>query len=282
MRAEGRRRQGVERATVSLPADLIPARYELNSVLYELADGRSKPIIARCIPEDGGPEIDLVVKLRDPLVNDGTPWAQCLARELIGSVLARFLGVRVPDFGLVEITPEAVGAERNPARKARLAASEGWNFGCVFIGDASPAQIPDVPAERWAELLNFDALVWNTDRYLSNPNVVANASGLYAIDHGMVCPSWTFHLDSTIAESIWPEHQIRLHGAFQRVQGLSAPFPISARWVEDLIESTLGELEAMMPGDWSDSADRQGWREFLGGRHRVADTIRTRLEQVTR
>lgn len=70
-----------------------------------LSGGVTRPALVVATDEDGT-EVEIVVKCRRPDVRDGHFGPTSLACELICAVLARGMGISVPDYYVVEISSQ--------------------------------------------------------------------------------------------------------------------------------------------------------------------------------
>lgn len=253
-----------------LPQYLQPLMLEVVHIGHPMGRGNSQPLFAIC-EDSSGATHTIVLKLREPNVPDRQrPWNKCLARDLIGSVLARAVGIQVPDYGVAVITDDFAASQMAAPWGGRLVGNVGPNFASCFVEGAVEATA-SIDHQRWADILNFDALVWNQDRA---QNYLCVGSDLFAIDHGMVAPTWTFAqpgLPPVTRDSVWGANELALHPAPGYLQGTLTPFNLSERWSAPLIAALLQDLGNIIPDSWSDVTDRTAWREFLGARHVVAD-----------
>jgi len=116
------------------------------------------------------------MKLHNPQVKDLKPWGQCLVRDLVRSILARRLGLNVPEYAIVMFEEAFIrGTTRHPL-SGRIQTNSGPNFGSIQV-DSILEDVLGSP-EEWAATLAFDALGFNADRKASNPNVLWNGDDL--------------------------------------------------------------------------------------------------------
>jgi hypothetical protein len=115
-----------------------------------------------------------------------------LVAEVVGGLLARGLGLPVPDLVTVEVDPALAAGEPDQEVQELLRASSGLNLGMDYLPgalDVDPAAV-DVDAALAGRVLWFDALVGNVDRSWRNPNLLYWHGRLHLIDHGATL---TFH-----------------------------------------------------------------------------------------
>jgi hypothetical protein len=152
----------------------------------KMGSGRTKPMLFSCEDDEGNAAGELVVKLKDG-VNNGVTGLTC---ELLGSLVAEFLGIATPEPALIDL--DASFAEALRAGDADVAEiirkSSGVNFGTRLLSGgyrtwpvdmAIPSSLRPVAAEIFA----FDALIQNPDRRYDNPNILFRDEEIFVIDH---------------------------------------------------------------------------------------------------
>lgn len=113
---------------------------------------------------------------------------RALIAELIVGMIARAIGLPVPDLSIVHLPARFGEEQRDPEIRELLAASEGVNVGLKYLDgafnfDAGPAG--DLIEPGFADsLVWLDAFVTNPDRSPRNPNLLVWARRLWLIDHG--------------------------------------------------------------------------------------------------
>lgn len=145
--------------------------------LQPLREGGSLPAV---VETDAGM---VVVKFRG--AGQGP---RALIAELIVGMIARAIGLRVPDLSLVHV-PAGFGAEqRDPEIRELLEASEGVNVGLSYLDGAfnfdAVAAGDHVEPGFADDLVWLDAYVTNPDRTPRNPNLLVWDRRLWLIDHG--------------------------------------------------------------------------------------------------
>ena len=161
---------------MSRPPIDLPQHAALRYV-QPLREGGSLPAV---VDTDGGL---FVVKFRG--AGQGP---RALAAELIVGLLARALGLPVPDLALVHV-PELFGkAEPDPEIRELLRASHGVNVGLRYLDGAfnfdGHAAGELIGAELAADIVWLDGLVTNPDRTHNNPNLLIWRRAPWLIDHG--------------------------------------------------------------------------------------------------
>lgn len=246
----------------------------------EAAGGRSRPLRVQCKSLDGIRH-EVILKLRDPMVPDQYPWELCLSRELMGAILLRRLGFSVPDYAVVDIDDNFVRASSRSPHAERIRRSLGPNFGSLVINNVY--ETPSRDPAAWSRILTVDALAFNADRKPSNPNVLWNGETLFAIDHGLLAPTWTAAVDGLTGTTLYGSANIHLHAAFPIVQGKGLSFdPVWKAWDQAVDNAFLTWAIAQIPADWANAAERTSLKEFLGARRHIGplqvDEIKTEAQ----
>jgi hypothetical protein len=225
-------------------------------------------LLIGCEGSDGS-WAEYVVKLRDPGPPDGTPYGLCLARELVSAVLARSFGLHVPSYALVDVDDAFVSSTAHLPEGVRVARNRGLNFGSLLIEGALEDPFAPGP-EHWASVLGFDAMAFNADRKVSNPNVLWTGEKLYVIDHGLVAPLWTFGVDGTGPGSLYGPVNIRLHASSQRLAKSGQSYnQVPDRW-RQLPSDLRSWLLQSVPPNWAQGPDVAALLDFLWQRATIA------------
>ena len=114
--------------------------------------------------------------------------AKALIAELIVGLLARELGLPVPELALIEIVSVFGRAEPDPEIQEILRASHGINVGIRYLDGAfnfdGYAAGDFITPEFASSLVWLDALLTNPDRTHRNPNLLVWERKPWLIDHG--------------------------------------------------------------------------------------------------
>ena len=156
--------------------------YEFNR---ELPSGRTKPCVVTCSGA-GHETSEHVVKLKSA-VNFNETGLTC---ELVSALLAKKLGLCVPDPSLILISTEFAESISVPHISSVMKASIGLNFGSALVTGGSSTWPVDKPLtllleEKASEIVAFDAMIQNPDRRTDKPNVLSKSQEIYIIDHEM-------------------------------------------------------------------------------------------------
>src|SRR5687768_15879472 len=113
---------------------------------------------------------------------------KALIAELISGLLARAVGLPVPDLALIEVVPAFGRAEPDPEIQEVLRNSHGVNVGLRYLDGAfnfdGIAAAEYIDARFASDLVWFDAFVTNPDRTHRNPNLMICQRRPWLIDHG--------------------------------------------------------------------------------------------------
>ena len=243
--------------------------------------GVTRPLLA-VASEPSGARHQVVLKLRHPLSRDGHYGPTSLACELVCAVLARAVGLSVPDFAIIDLPAALLPAIPNQELRDVLGRNLGPNFGTVYQrgwSDFRPLQRLTAPPllAQLSDVLSFDAAVINGDRKAPKPNLLQHGNDLKMIDHSLALP---VHLwpDESIAESpSLPLNQVQEHCGYPhlrgRATGVGSYYPA---WCGIIQPLELQQLRGLIPGEW-DGVDVDKIFSFLAGRpsclHRVAEDL---------
>lgn len=229
-----------------------------------LREGGSLPAV---VDTDGGL---FVVKFRG--AGQG---AKVLIAELVVGLLARAIGLPVPDLAVVEIPDRFGRNEPDPEIQDLLRKSHGVNFGMRYLDgafnfdDAAAGEYVATPLA--ARIVWFDAFVTNPDRTHRNPNLLIWDRRAWLIDHGSALYAhydWA-SVDRARARTSFPliEHHVLL-GRAENLEAIDRE--MSTALVEASIDDVLAQLPDALLMDMvagvefaSPDAARQRYREYL-------------------
>ena len=197
---------------------------------------------------------------------------KALIAEVITGLLARALGLRVPDLVTADLDPALAPGEPDQEIQDLLRASGGLNLGVDFLPgaldfDAASARMDARTAGR---ILWLDGLVANADRSWRNPNMLLWHGRLFLIDHGATL---TFqHRWSSAADAVRRPYDAVDHaliGCGALVQ--EADSEMSPLVTADLLQDVIAEV----PGDWL--AEETEFATEGGTRQAYADWLLARI-----
>ena len=264
-----------------LPAPLQPKLFSAFEYRGRTEGGVTRPyrIGAR---DSHGRSVNVIVKVRNPEAATGHHAGTSLACELTFAILARALGLSVPDYGIVDIGEPFARTVSDGAAEQNLLRNVGQNFASEFL----PQRQPWLPRcnrttgelrQAIDDVLSFDASIFNADRTSGNPNLLWDGRDVvHAIDHSLACPAnrWT---DEQITESPFlPDDRVQKHCGFTYLRNFGAPFSnVTERWQSLATEDFWRDLREIIPERWCQGTDDLD-RIFRFLRERV-----TRLTQVS-
>ncbi len=237
-----------------------------------LPGGVTRPPLIAAVDEDGR-EYEIVLKLRFPDSPDGHYEGTSLACELICGMIARSIGVPVPDYAVVEVPEELSAAMPDNALRGLFARNVGDNFGSVYqegyaSWSGSPQTRSPVLLEQLEDVLVFDATVINGDRKDYKPNLLWRGESVIAIDHSLAIPChlWT---DAAIASSpLFPDDQVREHCTFGALSNGGRVYELLLeRWRNTVDSGELSRMRSFVPSSWERRpGDLDKIFTFLGAR----------------
>ena len=187
-----------------------------------------------------------------------------LVAEVIGTELARALGLRVPELALVEVDARLAEAEPDPEIQDLLRASAGTNLGVDFLPGAVPFEPPVAPPLA-ANVVWLDGWLMNVDRTARNPNLLTWHRDLWLIDFGAAL--YPQHAaDDLAAQAARPFPALRDHVLAAAAEPLRHAHARLATPAAKAIEAAV----AMVPEGWLVSHPREAYAEFLRARLRAA------------
>jgi len=232
----------------------LPARLEAFEIRQSLSGGRTRPMLAAAIDDDGLEHL-VVLKIRRPASRDGHFGPTSLACELVCAAIARLLGLRVPDYFVVNVS-DALARAVSADRRQMLLENRGENFGSEYLAgmqlwhpDARP-NTPDAVAAL-EEALSFDAAVINGDRKKEKPNLLWRGDDLALIDHSLALPLHLWPPDLVASSPLFPDEEIRAHAAFDALCGQARSFSaLYASWARQVTRAELDRLQEAVPAAW--------------------------------
>lgn len=177
-----------------------------------MRSGKNRPNLMECERENGD-FVEVVVK------GSATTIQGCrdLAVEAICGMLAKDLGLPIPEFFSVDLDPDLIANITDDQIRDELSESDRFAFGSRllpsgFLSWPTNQQVPSELLQVAAEIFTFDAAVVNGDRRPSNPNCMFSGSQLAIIDHELCfghelfwTPPW---LDGGFSRRSSPEDHI--------------------------------------------------------------------------
>ncbi len=199
---------------------------------------------------------------------------KALVAEIVSGLLARALGLAVPDLVTVDVDPVLAANEPDQEVQDLLRASAGRNLGLDFLPGALDldATAFEVDAGFAGRVLWFDALVSNVDRSWRNPNMLFWHGEPYLIDHGATL---TFHHNwPGVATSVARPYDATTHALIGCSPDLAAADESLAPLVT---RERLHAAVAEVPDEWL--ADEPGFDSAEAVRAAYVDALTARLDR---
>lgn len=228
--------------------------YTATRYLQPLREGGSLPAV---VDTDAGGLF--VVKFRG--AGQG---AKALIAELIAGMLARALGLPVPNLALIEVPVPFGRSEPDSEIQDVLRASHGTNVGLRYLDGAfnydNSAAGELVTADFATRLVWFDAFITNPDRTHRNPNVLIWERRPWLIDHGAALYAHHDWASVDDARVHTPFTRIREHVLLARSANIEA---IDAELAATLSDQCITDVLAKVPDALL--LDRTRGEEFASG-----------------
>jgi hypothetical protein len=203
-----------------------------------LREGGSLPAIA-----EADDEFMYVLKFRG--AGQGP---KALIAELIGSEMARAIGLRVPEVVFANLAEGFGRMERDEEIQDLLKFSVGLNLGLHFLSGAITYDptVHTVDPDEASLIVWLDSLLMNMDRTAKNTNMLIWNRQLWMIDHGA---SLYFHHGSTDwqEQAIRPFTLIKDHVLLRQATEL----PTAGEFAKSrLTREKIMEIISWVPDDW--------------------------------
>lgn len=205
--------------------------------------------------------------------------SRALIAEVIVGLLARALGLPVPELALIEIVPVFGRAEPDPEIHDLLRASHGVNVGMRYLDGAfnydAHAAGNLIDPTFAADVVWLDAYLTNPDRTHRNPNLMIWERQAWLIDHGAALyahHNWASVDDDKTAS---PFPLIRDHVLLARADDLRAA---DERMAARITPELLNTVVAAVPDDLLlDPVSGSGFATSAEARERYVSYLTTRL-----
>ncbi|MCS4240458.1 hypothetical protein M2306_000331 [Myroides gitamensis] len=217
--------------------------FDLRSVVVTryvtpLREGGSLPALADA--DDG---FKYVIKFRG--AGHGV---KALIAELLGGLLAKTLGLPVPELVFATLDEAFGRTEADEEIQDLLKFSQGLNLGLHFLSGALTfdPQAYEVDEKLASQVVWLDAFITNVDRTFRNTNMLVWHKELWLIDHGA---SFYFHHSFTNWEksALTPFALIKDHVLLGKASQLDEVNEVFTRILTDEV---LQEVVQQIPVDW--------------------------------
>ncbi|WP_262249916.1 HipA family kinase [Parapedobacter soli] len=194
-----------------------------------------------------------------------------LIAELLGGLMAKYLGLPVPELVFVELDEAFGRAEGDEEIQDLLKSSKGLNLGLHYLSGAMTydVAINDCDALLASKIVWLDSFITNVDRTFRNTNLLIWHKELWLIDHGA---SFYFHhsWDNWKQTSETPFPLIKDHALLSKASELQKAHQ---EFCEKLNDGVLREIVNKIPDaflNWEEGPSNDGIREvyyqFLSNR----------------
>jgi hypothetical protein len=226
-----------------------------------LEGGKTKPRLVVAIDARNQTK-QVVLKPRFPTtsVGDGHFASTSLACELICAALARAIGLKVPDYAIVEIRPDFANSIHDNATRELFFKNIGPNFGSVYYKSVPSwkpisRKLSQAVIDQLEDILSFDSIVINGDRKISNTNLLYHDDQLLLIDHSLALPVHSWGQQAFAELPPVPEEIVEGHCAIRDLKGQGCSYRrVFDSWQERINTQELEELRAMLPDSWERNA----------------------------
>ena len=238
-----------------------------------------------------GASVDIILKLRDPgpPIGRGHYGATSLSSELVFAVLARALGLQVPDYGIADVGPIFANGIPDDAVRNLLVQNLGPNFASVRIRPAPAKWNPDHRTqtlelrEALEAVMSFDATIVNGDRARKNPNLLWDGRDtVHVIDHGLACTAYNWPAPVRNASPLMSDGDVQQHSAFAYMQGNGARYEATLQnWRNVATPEFWVALESVVPPSWErQPGDLRSIFDFLIGRDQKLADVSAQLRRL--
>ncbi|WP_434424571.1 HipA family kinase [Nannocystis pusilla] len=287
--AEGSTPQGTVQVSAEPHLQIaLPPRWTCVEVRSVLPGGSSQPLLA--IVEDGEHNAHrIVLKLRQPEMKsrgDHNFEGTSLACELVCSILARALGIEVPDYGIVELDQQVIEEVRERRLAEVLKRNIGPQFGCLFLDGAAegpPARADSTEMnDALEDVAVFDASVINGDRQERKPNLLRWKGKVVAIDHALAVPVHQLPLLEEGHPYFFEPSNIREHCSYTPLRLQKRPFSrLHTQWRSGFTDEQWVQVRNSIPSSWErNPGDLDKILAFLRDRHLRSPRVSSGLCEV--
>ncbi|MEO1514098.1 MAG: HipA family kinase [Bacteroidota bacterium] len=173
---------------------------------------------------------------------------KALIAELIGGLLAKEMGLKVPELVFMNLDDSFSKTEPDEEIQDLLKFSVGLNLGLHFLSGAITYDPLVSIADPFSasKVVLLDSMIANIDRTAKNTNLLNWNSELWLIDHGASLyfhhnwKSWESHLTRTFPN-------VKDHVLLERADQLEEA---AAAIRQSINEEKIGEIVSLIPEDW--------------------------------
>jgi hypothetical protein len=233
---------GIDLRTVTVVQYITPLR-----------EGGSLPALAQ-----GCDDFKYVIKFRG--AGHGV---KALISELLGGLIAKQLGLKVPEIVFIELDERFGQTEADEEIQDLLKFSKGLNLGLHFLSGALTYDVAtnDCDAYLASKIVWLDSFITNVDRTFRNTNLLIWNKELWLIDHGA---SFYFHhsWDNWEQTSKTPFTMIKDHALLPKASELQR---VHKEFTGLLNDEILREIVNQIPDEflnWEDGPENEEIKEI--------------------
>lgn len=247
--------------------------FELRTVtvtqyITPLREGGSLPALA-----EADDEFKYVIKFRG--AGHGV---KALISELLGGMLAKYLGLPVPEIVFVELDERFGQTEGDEEIQDLLKFSKGLNLGLHYLSGAITYDVATNDCDSYlaSKIVWLDSFITNVDRTFRNTNLLIWHKELWLIDHGA---SFYFHhsWENWEQTSVTPFVIIKDHALISKATELQR---VHEEFTQKLTTDALRSIVNLIPDsflNWEEGPDNESIRtvyfNFLFNRLAHADAF---------
>jgi hypothetical protein len=203
---------------------------------------------------------------------------KALIAELIGSEIARALGLRVPELVFMELDPMLGKSEPDYEIRQLIEASAGLNLALDYLpGSISydPVRAQPIESSLASTIVWLDAFITNVDRTARNTNMLLWHKNLWLIDHAaslIFHHTWRDHLEKSRSPFATIKDHVLLKWAGEIEVADRDAKKVLTDTVVDSIVGLIPESWLVAPviddvsESWSAAEHREVYAEFLKSR----------------
>lgn len=247
---------------------MIPKLRTVNVMRYisPLREGGSLPALAEACDD-----FKYVIKFRG--AGHGT---KALISELLGGLIAKYLGLPVPEIVFVELDKAFGQTEADEEIQDLLKFSQGLNLGLHYLSGAITYDVATNTCDPLlaSKIVWLDSFITNVDRTFRNTNLLIWHKELWLIDHGA---AFYFHhsWDNWEKTSVTPFAMIKDHALIKQASELET---VHKEFTEKLNDAFFRELVNTIPDEflnWEEGPSNEEIRDvyfkFMSNRLAHAD-----------
>lgn len=201
---------------------------------------------------------------------------KALISELLGGIIAQYLGLPVPELVFIELDEAFGQTEGDEEIQDLLKFSKGLNLGLHYLSGAVTYDVATNDCEELlaSKIVWFDSFITNVDRTFRNTNLLIWHKELWLIDHGA---SFYFHhsWDNWEKTSVTPFLLIKDHALIKKATKLQEAHneftaKLNNKVLRELVNSIPDEFLNWQEGP-SNEEIRDVYYQFLSNRLAHAD-----------